>query len=201
MIKTDHVAEIAGAVWWPCSGLNCAGRFWLPWYFGSDIWFQDVIWEAFSLGFQSSLSTTWSSWESPGEYSMIDRFLREVFAVWSRPFWSTILQCSDRLPIHTWKLLGRVVSVTRFLTGGVFEGDLAHRQSVAVLCMPYKIRCNRMHPLYGALPVPYVPVRATRGRCYGLASVYSCGISQYSITFIILSVSFTERIAAFCVCI
>ena len=26
-----------------------------------------------------------------------------------------------------------------------------------------KIRCNPMHPLYGALPVPYVPVRVTRG--------------------------------------
>ena len=25
--------------------------------------------------------------------------------------------------------------------------------------MLYKIRCNPMHPLYGALPVPYVPVR------------------------------------------
>ena len=37
--------------------------------------------------------------------------------------------------------------------------DLAHRRSVAVLCMLHKIRCNSMHPLYGALPVPYVPVR------------------------------------------
>ena len=29
--------------------------------------------------------------------------------------------------------------------------------------MLYKFRCNLMHPFYGALPVPYVPVRVTRG--------------------------------------
>ena len=60
-------------------------------------------------------------------------------------------------------LLDRVVSGVSFLTGGVFECDLAHSLSVAVLCMLYKIRCNPMHPLYGDLPVPYVPVRVTRG--------------------------------------
>ena len=27
------------------------------------------------------------------------------------------------------------------------------------LCMLYKIRCNPLHPLHGALPGPYVPVR------------------------------------------
>ena len=31
--------------------------------------------------------------------------------------------------------------------------------SVAVLCVLYKIRCEDMHPLNGALPEPYVPVR------------------------------------------
>ena len=45
------------------------------------------------------------------------------------------------------KLLDLVVSGARFLTGGVFECDIAHRRSVAVLCMLYKIRCNPMHPL------------------------------------------------------
>ena len=29
---------------------------------------------------------------------------------------------------------------------------------MSVLCMLYKIRCNPMHPHYGALPVLYVPV-------------------------------------------
>ena len=45
------------------------------------------------------------------------------------------------------RLLDRVFSGASFLTGGVFECDLAHRRSVAVLCMLYKIRCNSMHPL------------------------------------------------------
>ena len=38
----------------------------------------------------------------------------------------------------------------------------AHRRSVAVLWMPYKTRCNPMHPLYDVLPVLYMPVRVTR---------------------------------------
>ena len=61
------------------------------------------------------------------------------------------------------KLLDRAVNGARFQTGGVIESDIAHRRSVAVLCILYKIRCNPMHPLYDALPGPYVPVRVTRG--------------------------------------
>ena len=61
------------------------------------------------------------------------------------------------------KLLDRAVSCSLFLTGGVFECDIAHRRSVAVLCLLYKIRCNPVHPLNDALPGPYVPVRVTRG--------------------------------------
>ena len=49
------------------------------------------------------------------------------------------------------------------LAGGVLNCDLSHRRSVAVLCMLYKIRCKPKHPLWGALPVPYVPVRVTHG--------------------------------------
>ena len=52
-------------------------------------------------------------------------------------------------------LLYRVVNGASFLTGGGLECDLVHCRSVAVLCILYKIRCNPMHPLYGALPVPY----------------------------------------------
>ena len=59
------------------------------------------------------------------------------------------------------RLLDRVVSGASFLTGGVFECELAHRRSVAVFCMLYKIRCNPMHSLCGALPVPYVPLQVT----------------------------------------
>ena len=40
------------------------------------------------------------------------------------------------------KLLDRAVSGARFLAGGVFECNISHRRSVAVLCMLYKIRCK-----------------------------------------------------------
>ena len=61
------------------------------------------------------------------------------------------------------KLLNRVVRGASFLTGGVFECDVAHRRSVAVLCMLHKIRCNQSHLLYDVRLVPYVPVRVKRG--------------------------------------
>ena len=61
------------------------------------------------------------------------------------------------------KLLDRLVSGACFLAGSVLNCNLSHCQSVAVLCMLYKIGCNPMHPLCGALPVPYVPVWVTRG--------------------------------------
>ena len=90
------------------------------------------------------------------------------------------------------KLLDRVVSGACFLAGGVLNCDLSHRRSVAVLCMLYKIRCNPKHPLCGALPVPYVPVRITRGaliaRRYSFAPP-SCRTSQYRRTFVPFSVS------------
>ena len=54
------------------------------------------------------------------------------------------------------KLLDRAVSGARFLTGDVSESGIAHRRSVAVLCMLYKIRCNQMRPLNDALPGPYI---------------------------------------------
>ena len=54
------------------------------------------------------------------------------------------------------KLLHRVVNGAIFLTGGVFECDISHRRSVAVLCMLYKIRWDQMHPFYLALPGPYM---------------------------------------------
>ena len=43
------------------------------------------------------------------------------------------------------KLLYRVVSGARFLTGGMYECDITHCRSVAVLCKLDKIRCNLMH--------------------------------------------------------
>ena len=85
------------------------------------------------------------------------------------------------------RLLDRVVSGASFLTGAVFKCDIAHRRSVAVLCMLYKIRCNPMHPLYGALPVSYVQVRVTRGATHLYTyEPLRCRTSQYRRTFILL---------------
>ena len=90
------------------------------------------------------------------------------------------------------RLLDRVVSGASFLTGGVFACDLAHRRSLSVLCILYKIRCSPMDPLYGALPVPYVPVRVTRGAVIAHRYTYApprCRTSQYCRTFVSFSVS------------
>ena len=79
------------------------------------------------------------------------------------PLWSAFLQ-------HR-KKLDRVVSAARFLTGGVFESDIAHRRHVAISCMLFKIRCNAMHPLYGAL---HFSQRVTRATLVGCTSIYLC---------------------------
>ena len=88
------------------------------------------------------------------------------------------------------KLLGRAVSGARFQTRGVFECDIiGHRRSVAVLYMLYKIRCNPMHPLYGA---QRVPVRITHGAVIADRNTYApprCRTSQYRRTFIPLSLT------------
>ena len=96
------------------------------------------------------------------------------------------------------KLLDRAVSGAWFLTGGVFECAIAHRRSVAVLRMLYKIRYNPVLPLNGALPGPYVPVVLTRGAPVAQRYIYAsprCRTSQYSRTFILLSVSLWNDLA------
>ena len=90
------------------------------------------------------------------------------------------------------KLLDRVVSAARVLTGGVFAYDIAHRRFVELSCMLYKIRRNAMHPLYRPLHLPYVPVCVTRGALVAHRYTYvppRRRISQYIMTFIPLSVS------------
>ena len=96
------------------------------------------------------------------------------------------------------KLLDRAVSGARFLTGGVFECDISHRRSVPVLCMLIKIRCNPVHPLNGALPGPYVPVRVTRGALVAHRYTYApprCRTLQCSRTFITFSLSLWNDLA------
>ena len=90
------------------------------------------------------------------------------------------------------KLLDRAVSGARFLTGGVFEYDIAHRRSIAVQGMLYKIRCGPMNPLNDVLLGPYLPVRVTR--VAQVAHRYTNAppryrTSQYRMTFVHLSVS------------
>ena len=95
-------------------------------------------------------------------------------------------------------LLDRAVSGARFLTGGVFECDIADRRSVAVLCMLYKIRCKPMHLLNDALPGPCRPVRVTHGALVAHRYSYApprCRTSQYRKTFVPLSVSLWNDLA------
>ena len=96
------------------------------------------------------------------------------------------------------KLLDRAVSGVCFLTGGVFECYITHHRSVVVLCTLYKIRCNPVHPLNGALPLPYVPVRVTRGALVAHRYTYApprCRTSQYNRTVVSLSVSLWNDLA------
>ena len=64
--------------------------------------------------------------------------------------------------------------------------------------MLYKIMCNPVHPLNGALPEPYVPVRVTRGALVAHRHTYAprrCRTLQYSRTFIPFSVSLWKDLA------
>ena len=86
--------------------------------------------------------------------SVIDRFLLDAFGGFVMPVleYCSAVWC-PAADTHL-KLLDQAVSGSRFLAGGVFECDISHPRSVAVLCMLYKIRCNPVHPLNDALPGP-----------------------------------------------
>ena len=73
---------------------------------------------------------------------MIDRFRGFVLPVLE--YCSAVL-CSAA-DAHL-KLLDRVVSGAHFLTGAMLERDIAHRRSMAVLCMLCKIMCNQVQLL------------------------------------------------------
>ena len=87
-----------------------------------------------------------------------------------------VVQQSGAQLLKHLKLLDQAVIRAWLLTGGVFECDISHCRSVAVLCMLYKIRCDLVHPLNGALPGPYVPVRVYT-RCSDNTSVHLCTAS------------------------
>ena len=109
-----------------------------------------------------------------------------------RSFWSFVLPilkhfspvwCSSA---HSYlKLLDRVVRGARFLAGGVLECNLAHRRSVTVLCLLFKV--NPMHPLSCAVPLPSVPACVTRGALAAHRHSFApprCRTSQYCRTFV-----------------
>ena len=101
---------------------------------------------------------------------MIGRFLGDAFGSLTVPTneMSTVLLCGARLLIYTLKKTNRPCSQWRpFLPRGMFECDIACCWSEVLLYMLFMIRCNPMHPLYGALPVPYAEVLVTRGT-YGI---------------------------------
>ena len=123
------------------------------------------------------------SWQVFHDRLLLGRYFRGFVSPVSE--YSSAVWCSAA-DTHR-RLLDRVVSGASFLTGGVFECDLSHRRSVAVLCTLYKIRSNPMHSHYGALTVPYVPVRVTRGAVIAHRYTYApprCRTSQYRRTFI-----------------
>ena len=64
--------------------------------------------------------------------------------------------------------------------------------------MVYKIRCNPLHPLNGALLGPYVPVWVTRDALVAHWYIYApprCRTLQYSRTFIPSSVTLWNDLA------
>ena len=81
---------------------------------------------------------------------MIGRFFWDLFgALYCSAVWYSDADSHLKLP-------GRVVRSAGFLAGGVLDCKLAPRRSVAELCMLFNIKSNPMHPLSGALPLPYV---------------------------------------------
>ena len=116
-----------------------------------------------------------------------------------RSFWSFVLPvleyCSavwcSAADSHL-KILNIVVSSAGFLADGVLECNLAHRRSVAELCMLFKIKSNPVHPLSCALPAPYVPAHVTRGALVAHRHSFvppRCKTSQYRGSFVLFSVS------------
>ena len=96
------------------------------------------------------------------------------------------------------KLLDLAVSGVRFLTVGVFECDIDHRRSVAILCILYKTRCNQMNPLNDALLERYVPMQVTRGTLVAHRYTYAQPrrrTLQYRRDFVSLSVSLWNDLA------
>ena len=91
------------------------------------------------------------SWQVSNDRSLLGRCFQGFVL-------TVLVYCSAVLCSAATKLLDRAISGALFLTGGVFECDIAHRRFVALLFiyMLYKISSNPTHRLNGALPGPYM---------------------------------------------
>ena len=124
---------------------------------------------------------------------MIDWALGDSFGILSCP---CLEYCSDvccSAAVKHLKLLEHLFRGASFLTGCMFECNIAHCRSESVLCMLYKIRCNPMHPRYAWRFIRAISESAYYKWCIGRTWVYlgphRCRTSQYHRTFISLSVS------------
>ena len=157
--------------WW-----NCTERVWWRCYIGSDIWFQINLWEACCVSRADSKmlgilrKSSWMFYDRVHLERRLRCFVLSVlmycFAVW----------CLAADSHH--KLLDCIVSDANFLTWSVFECNIAHRRSVAVLWLLYKFRCSPMHPR--SLWCSTCAERAIVGykRCIGRTSVYTWASSM-----------------------
>ena len=71
------------------------------------------------------------------------------------------------------------------------ECKIAHRRSVALLCMLFKIKTNPIHSLSRALLLPYKPARFTLMFCTRVQHSFApplCRTSRYYRTFVLFSV-------------
>ena len=83
----------------------------------------------------------------------------------------------------------------------MFDCNLAHRRSVAELCMLFKIKSNPVHPSSSALPLPYVPVRVTLGALVAHRHSFTpprCKTSQYRRSFVPLLMSLWNDFVTLC---
>ena len=97
--------------------------------------FRSIIFARFAEQFLKDLLSCRSQVKVLNDRSLLGSCFRD-FALPVLEYCSAVW-CSAA-DIHL-QLLDRVVSGPRFVTGGVLECDIAHRRSVAVLCMLYKI--------------------------------------------------------------
>ena len=151
MHPQSHPLTIGGILLKESDGLDILGV-----TFDSKMTFQ----KHFRSGFRAA-STRLGIWRKFWRVLPDRSFLGRCFRCFALPvleFCSLVLWSA---PDTHLKLLDRIVSGANSLTGGVIECDIVHRRSV--MRNVYMIRCNPMHPLYSALPVPYVSVGVTSG--------------------------------------